>query len=379
MTRDLVSIIIPVYNRPRLLADAVASAMAQTHRPIEVLIVDDGSTDTTAAVAQQLVRDHGGVVRHARVAHGGVARAMNEGLRLASGEFIQILDSDDLLLPEKLSRQIAGLRLHPGCGISYGYAREYVIDGAWSGHPSRRTGETFEELFPALLAGKIWPAPAPLFRRSVFDAIGEFLDVSIQTEWELECRAGALGVRLHHCREFVSDTRSTHHLEGRRKGAVSQTQFADYARVLTQVAAHARHRPIPPAAADQFARRAFAVARRAAAAGHASTAGQCLDLARAAAIGAGTRSSLACYLAIESRIGRHRAGRWSVGLERSGLAAALRASRRQTRGFYELWRYRAGIARRTVAGQSIAKWPALLKHKWMTRESARPLIFPSRT
>jgi hypothetical protein len=379
VTRDLVSIIIPVYNRPRLLVEAVESAIAQTYRPIEVLVIDDGSTDDTAEAARRLATEHAGVVRYTRVPHGGVALAMNEGLRQAAGEFIQILDSDDLLLPDKLTLQVSGLRAHPDCGISYGYAREYVIGGPWCGRPARRTGDTFEQLFPAILDGKIWPAPAPLFRRSVFDAVGEFVDVSVQIEWELECRAAALGVRLHHCRQFVSDTRSAHHLEGRRKGAIDRTQLDDYARVLALIASHARRVSIAAPARDRFARRVFAAARRSAAAGLESSAGQCLALAGESATRPLTRLKIASYSVMAALAGWQRAGQVTVGLERSAAADLLRAIRRQVRGLRDLWMYRAGVARETIAGQSIARWPSLLKQKWAGRASARPMVFPGRS
>jgi glycosyltransferase involved in cell wall biosynthesis len=379
MRPGLVSIIIPVYNRPALLAEAVASALAQTYRPIEVIVVDDGSTDDTAAVAQALAAADADLVRYARVPHGGVALAMNEGLRLASGEFIQILDSDDLLLPEKLSRQVGGLRAHPECGISYGYAREYVLGGPWSGRPARRTGETFDQLFPAILEGKIWPAPSPLFRRSAIDRAGEFVDAAVQPEWELECRLAAKGVRLHHCREFVCDTRNAHHVEGRRKGAIGSAQLDQYVQVLSLIWSHARGITLPPSVSDHFARRVFATARRSAAAGLGAAAQRCLELADESATRRRTRVGIAGYSAMSAALGSKRAGVWTVGVERSRIADAVRAVRRGSRGVSALWLHRARVARQTIAGHSIAQWPVLLKQKWADRESARPVIFPSQS
>jgi glycosyltransferase involved in cell wall biosynthesis len=375
----LVSIVIPVYNRPALLIEAIESALAQTYRPIEVIVVDDGSTDDTAQAAQDQARTHPGVVRYMRVTHGGVARAMNEGLRFASGEFIQILDSDDLLLPDKLALQVGGLRAHPECGISYGYSREYQIGRAWSGLPARRTGETFEFLFPAILADKIWPAPSPLFRRSVLDAVGPFCDVSVHTEWELECRAAALGVRLHHCREFVCDTRGAHHIEGRRKAAIATGQLDDYARVLSLIWSQAQQVDLPSASLDRFARRLFAAARRCAAAGMEPSSRRCLDHARDAARTGVTRRKIAVYSALAARIGWQRLGAVTVAIERSRAVAVARTVRRWSRGVLALWSYRAHVARQTIAGQSIARWPMLLKQRWAERHSARPLIFPTRS
>src|SRR4051812_980271 len=98
MHHGLVTIIIPVFNRATMLGEAVNSALGQTYRPIEVLIVDDGSTDDTPEAADRLAREH----REIRVLHranGGPGAAREGGRQAAGGEFIQHLDSDDLLLP----------------------------------------------------------------------------------------------------------------------------------------------------------------------------------------------------------------------------------------------------------------------------------------
>src|SRR5690348_4318950 len=114
LSQGLVSTIIPVYNRAALLQEAVASVLAQAYRPIEIIIVDDGSTDDTGFVAEELTKRHSDV----RVIHrknGGPGAARESGRLVAKGEFIQFLDSDDLLLPEKFQSQIAGLRKFPDC------------------------------------------------------------------------------------------------------------------------------------------------------------------------------------------------------------------------------------------------------------------------
>ncbi len=112
MTPGLVSIIVPVFNRPALLAEAVGSALAQTYRPIEILIVDDGSTDETPATAAQLASEHPAEIRVLRQVNAGPGSARERGRQTARGEFLQYLDSDDLLLPRKLELQVAALRAH---------------------------------------------------------------------------------------------------------------------------------------------------------------------------------------------------------------------------------------------------------------------------
>lgn len=88
MEPGLVSTIIPVYNRPLLLREAVASVLAQTYRPIEIIVVDDGSGDESRLAAERLSAEHAGEVVLILKDHGGVSAARNAGLERARGEFI---------------------------------------------------------------------------------------------------------------------------------------------------------------------------------------------------------------------------------------------------------------------------------------------------
>src|SRR5689334_22859441 len=110
----LVSVVIPVYNRAAMLRQAVESALGQTHRPIEVVIVDDGSTDDTPQAIAALTARHP-EVRAVRRENGGPGAARESGRQAARGELLQFLDSDDLLLPRKLELQLRALEEHPRC------------------------------------------------------------------------------------------------------------------------------------------------------------------------------------------------------------------------------------------------------------------------
>src|SRR5215470_13884728 len=122
-TSGLVSVIVPVYNRPAMLREAVESALAQTYRPIEIVIVDDGSTDDTASVAEDLGRTNKDIIKVVHRLNGGPGQARETGRQAAQGEFIQYLDSDDLLLRQKLEIQVRGLNSNPDCGAAYGKTR----------------------------------------------------------------------------------------------------------------------------------------------------------------------------------------------------------------------------------------------------------------
>ena len=116
MNNDLVSVVIPSYNRAYCIATTVDSTLAQTHGNIEVLIIDDGSSDGT----RELIAERYGKeprVRYIYQTNGGVCSARNHGLRLARGQFIALLDSDDVWLPWKVEAQLRCLEAFPTAGM----------------------------------------------------------------------------------------------------------------------------------------------------------------------------------------------------------------------------------------------------------------------
>jgi glycosyltransferase involved in cell wall biosynthesis len=109
----LVSVIIPTHNRARIVGRAIESALNQTYQSLQVVLADDGSSDDTQALAESF----GPRVIYARQANAGVSAARNFGMRLARGEFIAFLDSDDAWRPWKVEAEIAALHRHPDAGL----------------------------------------------------------------------------------------------------------------------------------------------------------------------------------------------------------------------------------------------------------------------
>jgi len=205
MIERLVSTIIPVHNRAKLLEDAVSSVLNQTYRPIEIIIVDDGSTDNTAQLARSLASsDPDAMVSVISQPNRGPGAARENGKQMARGQFIQYLDSDDILLPRKFEWQVEGLSKHPQCGISYGKTR-YCAIGESNPIPWKRTGERIEHVFPAMLKSRWWGTSTPLYRRAILDQAGPWLDLRSEEDWEYDCRIGMMGVALHYVPEFVSE------------------------------------------------------------------------------------------------------------------------------------------------------------------------------
>lgn len=110
MSNVLVSILIPAYNAAPWIAETLGSALAQTHSRCEIIVVDDGSRDDTLAIARALAARHAERIRVETQTNAGASAARNHALRLARGDFIQYLDADDLLSPDKIGAQLALLQ-----------------------------------------------------------------------------------------------------------------------------------------------------------------------------------------------------------------------------------------------------------------------------
>lgn len=117
-----VSVIIPVHNGERYLAEAIQSVLAQTLPPDEIIVVDDGSTDASAAVAQSF----GAPARVLIQANLGPAAARNLGVARACGDLLAFLDADDLWLPDKLARQMGALETDPACEAVFGRVENFI-------------------------------------------------------------------------------------------------------------------------------------------------------------------------------------------------------------------------------------------------------------
>jgi glycosyltransferase involved in cell wall biosynthesis len=165
----LVSVIVPVYNGSEFLLEAITSIQGQTYRPLEIIVVDDGSTDSTP----QLIAALGSEIRSIRQDNAGPSAARNAGLRLVHGEVIAFLDADDLWPPDKLSTQVQYLRDHPHIDMVMGGIQPVELPGAI--HRDFRFDIQQEAPVSVNLGGA-------LFRSSVFDRVGMFDESMLYSE-----------------------------------------------------------------------------------------------------------------------------------------------------------------------------------------------------
>jgi glycosyltransferase involved in cell wall biosynthesis len=318
LVEGLVSTIIPVHNRPSLLREAVASVLAQTYRSVEIIIVDDGSTDETGREAEALAEAHS-EVRAIHRQNGGPGAARETGRLAARGEFIQYLDSDDLLLPIKFELQVAGLRRCADCAVSYGKTRFYAYrdratDVAW-----KRTGERISKMFPSFLQSRWWGTSTPLYRRQVTDLAGPWTELKNEEDWEYDCRIARNGFQLYYCDAFVSDERviSGDHLS--TAGSSDPEKLRSRAHAHSLILEHALAAQISHESSEMehFARELFLLARQCGAVGLVDEAGMLFELARQASGSQRSRGvDFLLYGAGARLVGWRAMGRFACGLDR---------------------------------------------------------------
>jgi glycosyltransferase involved in cell wall biosynthesis len=178
----LVSVIIPAFDAAQFLPSAVESARAQTRQPFEIIVVDDGSGDATAVVA-----DAFDGVRYVRQPHRGAAAARNAGIAVADGDVFAFLDADDLWDPAKTRLQVDVLGRNPQIGYVLCHKQDFFEPGTAAAASRERgsVGDPTVALVPSAL----------LVRRTVVDAIGAFDDrLSIGEDREWFVRAEAAGI-----------------------------------------------------------------------------------------------------------------------------------------------------------------------------------------
>ena len=189
-----VSVVIPAWNAQRYLGAALESVFAQTIQPLEVIVVDDASTDQTAAVARAYP------VRLESIAKSGAATARNKGIAVAQGEFIALLDADDLWLPNKLELQLGVFAQQPNLNIVFTAIEQFI------------SPDTPEVALEVKLSAEVLCLPSCstlMARRRVFELVGElpaiqggdvmlWLSLAKQQGWDFEMLNSCLAKRRIH-------------------------------------------------------------------------------------------------------------------------------------------------------------------------------------
>ena len=193
----LISVIVVTYNRAHFLKDALDSILRQTFKDYEIIVVDDGSTDNT----KEMLEKHEGI-RYFYLEHSGIATVRNTAVKVARGQWIAFLDSDDLWKEEKLQKQVDYVRIHPECRIVY------TAFSNFTDIPEVELNERQKELLQTV--GK-WCLPTALIDAGLFEEIGMFDESLIygeDTDWNY--RLVFSKIDLSHCLDEVLYLRRVH-------------------------------------------------------------------------------------------------------------------------------------------------------------------------
>jgi glycosyltransferase involved in cell wall biosynthesis len=165
---SLVSVIIAVYNGERYLAEAIDTVLAQTYQPIEIIVIDDGSTDNSAPVAQQFAQR----IRYFYQPNAGLGAARNAGVEVSQGDYLSFLDADDLWIENKIALQMALFQSNPEADLVFGHVQQFIspeLDEA-----KQSTIYCPPEKMPGYIAGTM------VIKRKSFLQAGPF-----ETNWQI--------------------------------------------------------------------------------------------------------------------------------------------------------------------------------------------------
>lgn len=184
-----VSVLLPTFNRAGLIGETIDSLLAQTRRPDEIIVINDGSTDATAQVLERYAP-------HLRVIHqtnSGKSTALNRALAEARQPCIWIVDDDDIILPDTCATLMAELEADEGLGFCAGRHTDFVVDPATGARVLMAPGYTRasapDEIFPDLLDGCHIFQPGLIVRRAVYDSVGPFRsDLTRSQDYEMILR-----------------------------------------------------------------------------------------------------------------------------------------------------------------------------------------------
>jgi hypothetical protein len=198
----LVSVVIPCHNAAAFVAETIESALAQTYQPLELVVVDDASTDGSWTVIEEVSARHPGRVTALRLERNrGGCHARNLGAATARGRYLMFLDADDVLSPPTVAALVDAVRDRPDGIAVCDWQHLERVDGAWQETPaSLPLPEPGADIFRVWLDGSAWaPTSSVLWRRDVYERTGGW-DESLAREQDddIMIRAYALGARLVH-------------------------------------------------------------------------------------------------------------------------------------------------------------------------------------
>ncbi|MEA3446546.1 MAG: glycosyltransferase family A protein [Bacteroidota bacterium] len=225
MEKARISVIIPVYNAEKYLSEAIESVIAQKVDNMEIIVVDDGSTDNSAAIAESFSPR----IKIIRQSNKGAGAARNKGVALANGNFLAFIDADDLWSKDKLKKQIALFKQNPSLDITFGNVEQFVSPELSVENKNRLRNEL--KIMPGYSVGAMLIQKETFLRVGFFNEkleLGEFID------WF--SRAKDMGLNFTVSEDIVLKRR----IHNSNMGVYKRDKLKDYTTVLRAALARKR-------------------------------------------------------------------------------------------------------------------------------------------
>ncbi len=217
MTNPSISVIIPVYNNEKYVAEAIQSVLSQTFKPYEVIVINDGSTDRSADIAREFEPQ----IRFWHQSNIGISATRNKGIESASGDYLAFLDADDLWTPDKLKLQVEFLEKHPETEMILGTVKQFISPELNEEHHHKLRKEL--ETMPGFVPGTL------LIRKETFLRVGFFnekLELGEFIDWF--SRAKDMGIKYAVMDDIVLQRR----IHTTNTGIIKKQHLKDYTTLL---------------------------------------------------------------------------------------------------------------------------------------------------
>ncbi len=181
----LVSVVVPCYNHEKYVKETIESIINQTYKNIELIVIDDGSKDGSVQVIQEMADKYGFTFIHRP--NKGLSATLNEGIKLSKGKYFSAIASDDILMLEKIEKQVEFMESNPEYGMCYGkivYFEDSIKNTSEYSN-SNKQGWVFDDL---LNYGCFIPAPSTFMRKEVFETVGEYDENLWIEDWDMWLR-----------------------------------------------------------------------------------------------------------------------------------------------------------------------------------------------
>lgn len=181
----LVSVVVPCYNHEKYVKKTIESIINQTYKNIELIVIDDGSKDNSVKAIQELANKYSFTFIHRP--NKGLSATLNEGIQLSKGKYFSTIASDDILILEKIEKQVEFMESNPKFGMCYGKIVyfENSIENTSEYPNSNKQGWVFDDL---LNYGCFIPAPSTFIRKNVFETVGGYDESLLIEDWDMWLR-----------------------------------------------------------------------------------------------------------------------------------------------------------------------------------------------